>query len=666
MLGEDRLPAAAGTRVEEATDWMGSAIWPAWLCLAAIAVATLAAVWTVDYIPTNDGPQHIFTVHARNHLSDPATGWDAYFEPAHPITNRGFAFLFGPLDRLMPWRTALKLAVSAMALLWIAGAVTLARALHRDRIWLGVALAAFAFQWPFYMGFFSFQVAMALGLSTLAVGFSVERWRPPQRALLTLLIFAQALCHVLPAAVTGLVLAALALTRGGRHGWKRELAWLAAMGLPAGIVVVGLLGAGMSTLGDMNRADGFDYRWPALWTLAKCFAGGPAWRAWPLTLLALSAPIIAWRLRDAGHSAEDRGLLASGALLFLASLALPLHLRAWDFFSVRFIPMAVCVWLVAIPLERLRARSTRLAALGLLSLYAVAASLWPIGFHHTLERITADAHSGLRANLARDGPRLPIVLDPFHWRDYDAPGVPMPYMTPLANLGQLYALAQGGVVPFNFSVNKRLHHLLYNQRFDREYPPVPDPGRTWPIELAKPENERNRNLRAALTTHAAGFGVAFQDIIFFGHPEEADLLIARGYAPDFRQGGLLIARFEGCPLSFDLPARLGSEPGNLIELGWYPLTEPARRFPLELARDRDDGRVRLTLQGAPCGAVWLRVRGKPQDPSNPASGIRFCRGSDRFGKLLVPATESTPVVTCALREHEALQEEALPTAARLP
>jgi hypothetical protein len=648
--GEDRPRESGERELRRAARASGPASWPAWLCLAAIAAASLAAIWTVDYIPTHDGPQYVFVLHARNRLADPATGWGTYFQPGHPTTNLGFAFLYGPLDRLFPWRTALKLTVSAMALLWMAGAVAFARSLHRDRLWLGVALASVAFQWPFYMGFFAFQVAMLLGLLILALGFSLESWRLVHRALLALLLFLQALCHVLPAVVTGLVLAALALSRGGSRAWKREVAWAAAMGLPAAAVVATLLATGMTALAAMNRPnlENFTYEWPAFWSLAKCFAAGPAWRAWPLTLLALSAPALAWRLQGGTTSAEDRALLASGGLLFLAAVALPLHLRTWDFFSVRFVPMAVCVWLAAIPLERLRAGRWRLSVLGLLALYGIAAGLWPVGFHHTLERVTADAHSGLRAELSRDGPRLPIVLDSLHWRDLDDPGIPVPYFVPLNNLGQLYAVAHGGVVPFNFSVNPRLHLLLYSQHFDREYPAIPDPERTWPVELAKPANQHNSSLRAALTTHAASFGGAFQDIIFFGRPEETELLIRRGYVPEFRRGGLLIARFEGCPLSLDLPARLLAEPGGQVELGWQPLTDPVTRFSLEGARPLGDGRARLALEDAPCGAVWLRLRSRPDDPRDPASGIHLCEGSDRSGKLVVTATQATPLVSCAL------------------
>src|SRR5262249_15909467 len=141
---------------------------------------------------------------------------------------------------------------------------------------------------------------------------------------------------------TGGVLATLALFRAepGRRG--RTLARLAAIGAPAACVALALARVGLAALGDYNQgttgtalATG-----PApWWGLGKCFASGPAWRAWPLAVLALSAPLLALALRGPRPS-DDRALLVAGTALLVAALRLPLHFRAWDFFSVRLLPLA--------------------------------------------------------------------------------------------------------------------------------------------------------------------------------------------------------------------------------------------------------------------------------------------------------------------------------------
>jgi len=158
------------------------------ILLAALAAATLAALLSVDYLPTNDGPRHIFAIHAANHLDEPGTGYGLFFEPSYPVTSLGFQTIFGPLERWLPWRTALQLALGAMLLLWTFAAHAFARAVHPGRGWLGLALAAGAFQWSLYMGLFSFYIATATGLFVLAVAFGPSPWTGRRRAVLCALL----------------------------------------------------------------------------------------------------------------------------------------------------------------------------------------------------------------------------------------------------------------------------------------------------------------------------------------------------------------------------------------------------------------------------------------------------------------------------------------------
>ena len=62
--------------------------------LAAIALAAAGPA----YIPTHDGPQHVYAIHVANHLGDTERGWSDWFEIARPVTSLGFSALFGPLD----------------------------------------------------------------------------------------------------------------------------------------------------------------------------------------------------------------------------------------------------------------------------------------------------------------------------------------------------------------------------------------------------------------------------------------------------------------------------------------------------------------------------------------------------------------------------------------
>lgn len=68
--------------------------------LLALLCAVAASVASFDYLPTHDGPQHIYTIHASNHLDDPKLGYSRWFEANTPISSNGFAVLFAPLDRV--------------------------------------------------------------------------------------------------------------------------------------------------------------------------------------------------------------------------------------------------------------------------------------------------------------------------------------------------------------------------------------------------------------------------------------------------------------------------------------------------------------------------------------------------------------------------------------
>jgi hypothetical protein len=410
--------------------------------LVALAVGALAALLGVDYLPTNDGPRHVFAVHAANHLEDVESGYASFFEPASPVTSLGFQTLFGPLERRLPWRTALSIALGAMLLLWTLSAYAFARAVHPGRGGLGLALAAAAFQWSLYMGLFSFYMATGFGLLVLAVAFARSPWSPRRRAILCALLLAQALFHVAAAVVTGIVLAILVLCRSSRSRLAADLASLGAIAAPAALVALSVAASGLEGLVAQSEAEGAArYERAPLWTLGRCFLGGPAWRAWPLTLLAASAPLLAVARRGSARRPEDRALLIAGSLLLAAAAMLPLHVPAWQFLSVRFVPVACCVLVAALPLERLRGVAARRVAIACLVAFAATSTAWAAGYNRDLAARSADALSGLDAPLERDGPRLPVVLDPGLPATPLDPGA-MPYAAPLANLGHLYAVCR--------------------------------------------------------------------------------------------------------------------------------------------------------------------------------------------------------------------------------
>jgi len=472
--------------------------------------------------------------------------------------------------------------------------------------------------------------------------------RPPTSARATALASAMlgvvALLHVFSAFVTGVVLAALLWFRAAPGERAATCARIAVIALPGAGVALALLSVGIEDMAVWNDQGVADFLWRPTpwWALGKGFAGGPVWRAWPLALLALAAPLVALRQGVGALRPEDRALLAGGAALLAAGLLLPLDLPAWDLFSLRFLPLGTCALVLALPLERLAAPRRTWAA-GALAAFGLAATAWAGWFHAALQAETADALSGLDAPIARRGMRLPIVLEPDVAPTDDeayanGPAAPMPFSLPLVNLGQLYSASQGGLTPYAFVLHPRMHHLLVREDARPHAPAEVDRG--YVADLIHPDRGDDRDFRHALLTHLAARGAGFEDVIFYGRPEEADHLRALGFVEDWRQGGLSIARFRGCPVTVSVSPDAARTGAGLLEVGWYPSWHATARYPLARGDAAPDGARTLRLRQT-CDAMWLRLVDAPVP----------CAGADAEGRLLVRATRETPHVVCRLPEE---------------
>lgn len=603
-----------------------------WLAQAALLIGLVLSVVGVPYLPTNDGPQHIFTLHATNHLDQPGTGWSEWLVPHQPLSSRGFATVFSPLDLLLPWRTAVRLALALLVAVWAAGAFTLARAVHPERGWLGLTVAAAALQWAFYMGFFNFYLASGFGLFVLAYALQRESATPGRLAVLAVLLLVQALFHLVAAVFTGLALATLALLRAGPGRRGAALVRTMLVGTPAALVALSAtavrVGSGMQVAVDPDIAG--TEMFPPAWTLARCFAGGPLWRAWPLTLLAvLSIGVWIWRRE---RTPSDRALLTVGSALLLAAALLPLHLPSWHFFSVRFLPLAVPLLVLALPVEALP-RLGRLGVAAASVVFAAAATTWGAAHHRDLAERSAPALAGLEAGIAREGPRLPIVLDPLLGRSLEDAEADMPFTAPLLNLGKLYATEQGGMVPHTFASDPSIHSALMTEEGERRLPPAADPR--YVLRSLGPGNERDLALREAVTVYLAAHGTRYEDVILAGRPEDADHLEWLGFEPDWREQGLVIARFRGCPFTVRFPDAANLPEDAVLELGWYPALGVTHRYSLARVPLGPDGSRTLPLRQS-CGGLWVRLA--------PASSV--CEGADDSGRLVVRSARSQPEVVC--------------------
>ena len=606
--------------------------------LAVLAVAGLSPA----YVPTHDGPQHIWAVHVAQHLDDAGRGWSDWLDPGSPITSHGYAAVFGPLDRLLPWPVAHRITITILAWLFAVGAFAWARSLDPRRGWLGISLSGLAFGWTFYMGFLDFHAATGAAFAGLGWAFARPRDSPRDTVLLALGLLVVAWLHLVAAFLAGVLLASLIWFRAQASERGAALLRIAVLATPGALLTGLLLSSGWDQLQLWNAHGPGGSGWaPAPWWCAgACFAGGPWWRAWPVPLGAIAALGLAVARRGSEARAEERALWFAGGALLLAGLLLPLDLPAWDFFSPRFLPFGLAALWLSLPIERFPL--PRAAAVACSS-FALASGAWSLTHHQDLQRSGAAFWAGVDQPLERRGMRHPIVLDPRPDGQHAHSG-PIPFALPWVNLGQLYAAEQGGLTPFGFALNPSLHHVLVRDDAAARLPALVD--RRYVGDLTLTERREDPGFRRALLTHLASQSIGFEDVVFAGRPEEADWLVALGFEEDWRQDGVSVARFRGCPVEIRLSPEASR--AERLGVGWAPSGHAGQAYAVAAGIPFPDGSRSLPLRQG-CGALWIDLDG----------GRVACEGADPAGRLHLPADRAPRSVVCRLPD-EAWPQAAAP------
>jgi hypothetical protein len=596
-----------------------------WLAAGGLSALLLLAVGWVDYLPTNDGPQHIFAAHALHRLDDPALGYGRYLEPGGAITDIGFEAVFGTLERFLPWRPAVRITLCLFALGWAWSVMALAAALDRGRCWLGLLGFATALQWLLYMGLFSYYLSVALGLGVLAFTFSRQVWRTRDHLILAGLLTAQAGAHVVPTVAVGLLLVILALLSAPAGERIRALVRTVAAGAPAALIA---LVVALQTLG--NEPISKYSVMPALAERAsligRAFVSGPFWRAWSVVVLAAMGLAGGWRLHRRGADPRERALWIVGALMLLLAVSTPLHVKGWEYFNVRFVPLAVVFLALLVPFERIRRPAWRGIAIVGLAVYAAGSLGW--GWRHNLRvrAAHADLMAGLDAPVRRRGPRLPVILEPPPGEVADEWARDIPFVNSNWQLGALYSVEQGGVPAFLFAGAGGIHDLAW--RMPPEGLPMPEkPVRGYEWQLWEPASRARPIERARALNYMLSFGPAYEDVILHGLPGDMAVLRERGYVVDFERNDVAIARFAGCPASLELHAPPGGFPPTLVTAGWFPAANTV--FSVVLGPSEDSAVRSVRLPNSPCGAVWIRVLFDMDRNHTASPGDRLCQGADR-------------------------------------
>ena len=623
----------------------------AWVLSALVLLPLLR----LDVIPTMDGFHHVLHGVIGNQYGDYARGYHLFLEPGAPITSLGFGWIFNPLEPLVGWQAAYMTVLAVSALGWSWAVRALIRTIAQSPTPLGLLGFCFAFTWPLYMGFLPFCISGAIGIAAIALSAGQHERTALHYVALGALLLLSALAHVFPAAICGVAALTLAVASVDERRIY-EAGRLVLCGTPAALIALLVFGAGAENIASQG-ADANSLFWQPwghrIADLGRTSIAGPTWRSLPIVLAAVAGPLFALRRRP-NSLVLPAALIA---LLLLASgLAAPLHMTAWEYFSPRALLFGLALGLGALAAV-LPARVDR-PALVLCLILASASILWAHRHNSDLDRAGSLAFSGLEADIAPDGWRLPIVFDVYGGVSPEA----IVYAKPLTNFALAYAAEQGGAIPYLFASSPDIHPYVFREGLGG----IEVPDRSYYDLLSNPEwadPRRSDALRMSLLHAAAGY----EDVIVFGDPGTIELLDSRGFEFDHREETLAIAQFRGCEFRIRTPHREGGR--GLLQWGWFPLDEEAGRVPLEqvstglgrgsyrfpahsepdelLDLERSPARTDQRFQATatlPCGSTWLRL-------ALHANGSTFvCDGSMPDGRFVLNVTDGMEF-ECLLRPH---------------
>ncbi|HVT59203.1 MAG TPA: hypothetical protein VHR45_12465 [Thermoanaerobaculia bacterium] len=206
--------------------------WVGWL-FAALAFLYLVPFWAVPYLPTTDGPCHLFNAWVLRHYADPAQAeWlgSIFAIDGRPVPNWFTHLAMALLMWVVPPLVAEKLLVSGLVLLLLGGLWYLAGSVDPERRFY--AFLGFPLVWTVLLQLGLYNFCASLGFFLLAVGFY---WRRREgldlrsALALNLLLLSCYLSHILSAILALSAIAVLWAATLSRANWRRHLLTAAAL-----------------------------------------------------------------------------------------------------------------------------------------------------------------------------------------------------------------------------------------------------------------------------------------------------------------------------------------------------------------------------------------------------------------------------------------------------
>jgi len=415
----------------------------------------------------------------------------------------------------------------------------------------------------------------------------------------------------------------------------RHLGWLLLVSLPTLAIAVMARGAATPAASGPNLGERL------LLAPALIFAG-PGWRCGVFAALAAAGLGRGlWAVLNKRAKPIEGALTLASALFLLAGILLPTHMPGWDYAGPRFLPSGALFALALLPSERLidQSLNVRRTVTGVVAIFLAANFSWQTLYSCDLWQRCADGLAALAAPVKRSGNRFPIILNPDVGLHPQSSSALVPFALPLRNFGALFALEQGGHVPYFFAGIAALHPHLRVEG-DEQLAPAPSQFLVAPLYGPHPVDPRERSM---ILNYMLSYGVNYEDVVVSGTADDLVTTLGRGFVSDYQNDSVVIARFKGCPAKLRIEQALPHP--LLISFGWFPSMEPSAEVRLPASQ----GAVTVDLAQAPCGTIWLRVIADADNSGTLTPGDGSCARAAPDGIFLAALQSQPQVINCIVR-----------------
>ena len=168
-----------------------------WLLFACITLLLCLPVWSTEYIPLVDYPNHLARVNILYHYNDVAPYQAMYYRLLEPLPNLAIDLIAPPLLKFFEIKIAGKIFITLTILLFNIGCHLLGKAIHGRPTWLALPCTFFNYNSMFFYGFLNYMFGLGMFLLTLAVWLKYRKgWNLTWTVVVSLLVFISYLAHL--------------------------------------------------------------------------------------------------------------------------------------------------------------------------------------------------------------------------------------------------------------------------------------------------------------------------------------------------------------------------------------------------------------------------------------------------------------------------------------